>query len=80
MIVAYTPLCTDEISTRQENGEGTYKVCAEVATKFPLEPMLAAAMTWTAQPQSIDATEAITPVVFASVHIVQVGTEHVRGD
>lgn len=46
--------------------KGTYKVCALVGLKAPFDPMEAAAMTWTAQPQSIDATEEIEPIVFAS--------------
>jgi hypothetical protein len=46
--------------------DGTYNVCPEVASKLSLEPMLAAAMICVAQPQSMDATEAIDPIVFAS--------------
>lgn len=47
-------------------GCGTYNVRAGVVEKLPPEPMLAAAIICTAQPQSIDATEAIEPMVFAS--------------
>ena len=45
----------------------TNNVCPSVAEKdWSCDPILAAAMTWTAQPQSIEATEAMDPTVFAS--------------
>ena len=67
-IQAYVPLF---VVSRQTLGQflvgcGTYNVRAGVVEKLPPEPMLAAAITCTAQPQSIDATEAIEPIVFAS--------------
>lgn len=46
----------------------TYNVWAGVPLKlWSFEPMVAAAMIWEAQPQSIDAMEAMEPTVFASV-------------
>jgi hypothetical protein len=38
--------------------------------KDPFEEMSAAAIIWTAAPQSIDATEAMDPIVLASKKIV----------
>ena len=43
-----------------------HKSWAGVGSNAPLEPMVAAAMTCTAQPQSIEARPAIIPIVFAS--------------
>ena len=55
----------------KNHGLITNKVFESVDVKdsFVLMPM--AAITWTAAPQSMDATEAIHPIVFASM--AQVG-------
>ena len=45
----------------------THNVSALVAEYAWFVPMLAAAVIWTAHPQSMDATEATDPIVFASV-------------
>jgi hypothetical protein len=43
------------------------KVFESVGMKDSFVPMPTAAVTWTAAPQSIDATEAMHPIVFASM-------------
>ena len=51
---------------RDKTGKA-YNVCADVAENdWSFEPMLAAAMIWTAQPQSMEAIDAIDPIVFES--------------
>lgn len=55
----------------KEHGLITDKIFESVDVKDSFEPMPMAAMTWTAAPQSMDATEAIHPIVFASM--TQVG-------
>ena len=50
-----------------DGGDGlTYNVCALVAEYVCPDPMLAAAVICTAQPQSMDATDATDPIVLAS--------------
>jgi hypothetical protein len=46
----------------------------------PFDPIAAAAMIWTAQPQSIDATEAVLPTVFASEKDGQLGTVRLKAE
>ena len=50
----------------EEGKRIAHKSWAWVGSNVPLEPMEAAAMTCTAQPQSIEARPAIIPMVFAS--------------
>ena len=51
----------------QNDQKSTYNVCALVGCHVDPEPMLAAAMICTAQPQSIDARPAIFSIVLQSV-------------
>jgi hypothetical protein len=51
-----------------------------VGTKISFDPIEAAAIIWTAQPQSMDATEAMLPTVFASEINGQLGTVDQRPD
>lgn len=44
----------------------THNVCAEVGWNLRFDPILAAAMIWTAHPQSMEAMPPIEPIVFAS--------------
>ena len=44
----------------------TYKICPVVGTNERFDPMLTAAISCTAHPQSIDATLAMLPIVLAS--------------
>ena len=55
-----------QYNVREEGKRIAHKSWAEVGSNAPLEPMEAAAMTCTAQPQSIEAKPAIIPIVFAS--------------
>lgn len=73
IIRAYVALLTDAERDKHarltrwiRNTERTHKSWPFVASKEPLEPMFAAAMIWTAHPQSILATEATEPMVFES--------------
>lgn len=65
-IAQYTPLKPNQHIKLLNWLHETYNVCALVAEKLSPEPMLAAAITWTAQPQSIEATDVMDPIVFAS--------------
>jgi len=51
----------------KKHGTITDKIFESVDVKDSFVPMPMAAMTWTAAPQSMDATEAIHPIVFASM-------------
>lgn len=51
----------------KKHGLITDKVFESVDVKDSFVPMLIAAITWTAAPQSTDATEAIHPIVFESM-------------
>lgn len=44
----------------------TYNVCPTVGTNVKPDPMLTAAITWSAQPQAIDVTAVILQIVFIS--------------
>jgi hypothetical protein len=55
----------------KKHGLITDKIFEFVDVKDSFVPMLMAAMTWTAAPQSMDATEAIHPIVFASITQVE---------
>ena len=70
-MATYTPLFKKRIqwSCQYNISEGkriAHNSWAAVGSNVPLEPMEAAAMTCTAQPQSIEARPAIIPIVFAS--------------
>jgi hypothetical protein len=53
---------------QEVQGSGmTHKVFESVGMKDPFVPMPTAAVIWTAAPQSMDATEAMHPIVFASM-------------
>ena len=60
----------------------TYYICAVVGTKVSLLPIEMAAISCTAQPQSMDATPAIRPIELESVweHWIQVkqGVLHIE--
>lgn len=68
-IAAYTPLPSHPVSDLMPwmfGGSKTHYTCPEVAEKlWPDDPMDAAAITCTAHPQSIDAIDAMDPIVFA---------------
>ena len=55
-----------QYNVQEEGKRIAHKSWAEVGWNAPLDPMVAAAMTCTAQPQSIEARPAIIPIVFAS--------------
>ena len=55
----------------KKHGLITDNIFESVDVKDSFVPMPMAAMTWTAAPQSMDATEAIHPIVFASMTQVE---------
>jgi len=55
----------------EKHGLITDNVFESVGVKDSFVPMPMAAMTWTAAPQSTDATAAINPIVFASMTQVE---------
>lgn len=66
-IAANTPLEEGERCNYDAEETNAHKVCCVVGANFISEPMLAAAMTCTAQPQSTEATPATRPRVLASI-------------
>lgn len=57
------------MAEHEEEGQAdrrTHNVCADVAVKASFVPMLAAAIICTAHPQSMDATDAMEPIVLES--------------
>jgi len=64
-VATYTPLVAFQLGGKRKK-IGTYNSWAFVAEKLPPEPILTAAITCSAHPQSIDATAEMDPIVFAS--------------